>query len=458
MNDITLAQLAQLMKCPPANDQKSKQAKLPIAGVSVDSRLITSNQVFFALKGARVDGHASLAEAASKGAAAAVVNQSYDGNDFGLPLLRVEDGLQALQNLAKSILSQRKSKIVAVTGSVGKTTTKDFITALLQKKYCVGSSPGNSNSKIGLPLAILNHTTGKEDFLVLEMGMTSAGEISDLIQIAPPHIAVITSVALVHACNFSSLEEIALAKGEILAHPKTTLGIIAREIEAYEAIKSIGTCRKLSFSTSSRQADYCLEGTAKQFKVRCFGEDNLSLPCLPVPGKHNRHNFLAAVAVARSLHISWDEIAQAIPLLTLPERRLQTVEKNGIIFINDSYNASPVAVKAALAALPRPKLGGKRIAVIGAMLELGKFSERCHRDIAEAALQKVEHLLCLGEECLPMQEIWKKADKEANLFKTLPELMEALKTIVRPGDVVLLKGSRSKELWKVLDGFSEGLK
>lgn len=455
MNDILISQLADLMKCPLANAEQSKLLKLPLAGVSVDSRLIEPKQVFFALKGARVDGHASLAEAASKGAIAAVVNQNYSGEDFGLPLLRVEDGLQALQKLAQTILAQRSSKIVAITGSVGKTTTKDFTTALLRQKYCVASSPGNSNSKIGLPLAILNHTTGKEDFLVLEMGMTFPGEISDLIQIAPPHIAVITSVALVHAENFSSLEEIAFAKGEILGHPKTALGIIAREIEAYDLIKTIGSCRKLSFSTASRQADYYLEGTAKQFKVRCFGEDNISLPSLALAGKHNRHNLLAAVAVARSLQISWEEITQAIPLLALPERRLQTVEKSGIVFINDSYNASSVSVKAALAALPRPKAGGKRIAVIGEMLELGKFSERCHRDVGETALQKVDHLLCLGKECSPMQEIWKQSDKEASLFNTLSELIVALKKLVGAGDVVLLKGSRSKELWKVLDGFDE---
>ena len=242
MKQWSFAQLSQLMKVSITSSMNC-----PVTGFAVDSRLVKQGNLFFALKGAHVDGHQFLSAAAVNGAVAAVVNESYNGPDFGLLLIKVPDPLIALQELAKSVLQQRKSKIVAVTGSLGKTTTKDFITTLLKSKYSVSCSPGNSNSQIGLPLTILNHTDGAEDVLVLEMGMTHSGQIKQLLQIAPPDIAVMTTVALVHAGNFNSLEDIARAKAEVLTHPKTTLGVIPHDVLLYDEIRNTGTCQKISF-------------------------------------------------------------------------------------------------------------------------------------------------------------------------------------------------------------------
>lgn len=423
---------------------------LPVFGVSIDSRAFQKGEIFFALGGANTDGHAFLQEVAAKGCVAAVVSRAYAGPDHGLVLIRVDDTLQALQELARKILSSRHQKIVAITGSLGKTTTKEFAAGLLKHKFRVSASPGNSNSQIGLPLAILNHTDGTEDVLVLEMGMTHAGQLKGLVQIAPPDMALITTTALVHACNFEGLADIGRAKAEIFTHPMTKLGILDRNIENFDELCRTGTCRKLSFGVGSKDADYSLEVDGERLTIK-EPEGIFKLDKLPLPGRHNLHNFLGAVAVARKMGMRWEEINAAIPSLNLPERRLQMVEKNGAMFVNDSYNASAVSLKAALESLPPPKKGGKRIAVIGEMLELGKFSEACHREVGVFALKHVDRMLCFGKECEAINDEWKKAGRPVEHYMDRADVVKALRLILQPGDVVLLKGSRAKGLWKVLE-------
>jgi UDP-N-acetylmuramoyl-tripeptide--D-alanyl-D-alanine ligase len=367
-----------------------------------------------------------------------------------LSLLSVEDPLYALQELARTSLLCSPTRIVAITGSIGKTSTKEFTKVLLGSKYRVTASPGNSNSQVGLPLTILNHTTGEEEILILEMGMTTHGNIARLLQIAPPEVSVMTTVALVHACNFESLEDIAWAKAEIFSHPQTRLGILHYDIPQFTEICRVGACRKLSFSTISSQADYGLDRSGLLVEARIENRSML-LGKLPVPGKHNIHNVLASIVVSRHFNIEWEEIKQAMSGLVLPERRLQFVRHNNILFLNDSYNASELSVKSALETLPQPEGIGRKIAVLGSMLELGKFSQECHQRVGEFALKYVEMLYCLGEECLPIYDIWKKANRKVHFFHNRTDLVACLRKDLRAADVVLLKGSRSKELWKILD-------
>jgi UDP-N-acetylmuramoyl-tripeptide--D-alanyl-D-alanine ligase len=417
--------------------------------VAVDSRLVCPGALFFALRGARDDGHHHLAEVAAKGATTAVVSTVYAGPDYGLKLVFAENPMQILQEMAKTALQRWKGKVVAITGSLGKTTTKGFTLQLLESRFRVTASPGNQNSQIGLPLTILNELQGDEELLVLEMGMTLPGHIAQLTQIAPPDIAVITTVALVHACNFESLEEIAHAKAEIFSHPHTTVGILSSDIRGYEAIAAKGSCNKISFSLTHPNADYYLCEMGEHLQVHMHGK-TAQLPPLPVVGKHNRHNFLAAAAVAHSLGLSWEEIAEAVPRLSLPALRLQRVEKEGILFINDAYNASEDSFKAAFQNLPIPKAGGKRVAVIGEILELGKFSEGCHREVALAALQAVDEVICTGNGCGPIWESWNAANRPITWVKEREKLASVVNSRVAAGDVVLLKGSRSNRLWELL--------
>lgn len=422
-----------------------------IQGFAVDTRNLKKGDLFFALPGAKVDGHDFLKTAAEQGAGAAVVKNDYSGFDFGLPMMRVPDVLEALQTLAKAKIGQGSARVVAITGSLGKTTTKDFLSALLSHKHKVAVSPGNNNSQIGMPLTILNHVADDDEYIVLEMGMTLPGQISKLVSIAPPHAALVTTVALVHACNFDSIEGIARAKAEIFSHPATKIGIYARESDINYVLQRSGECRKISFSMTAKEVDYALQANSAGMTIAEKGKEPINLPKLPVPGAHNHHNFLAAATLARELGLTWGDIIEVIPTLQLPEKRLQFVEKNGALFVNDAYNASEMSIKAALNALPQPKSGGKRIAVLGEIVELGKFSEECHRAVGEYALNHVDTMLCYGNGCLPILECWKTAGRPVVWAEERADIVRALRERLQPGDVVLLKGSRAKAVCKVLE-------
>jgi UDP-N-acetylmuramoyl-tripeptide--D-alanyl-D-alanine ligase len=422
-----------------------------MTGVAVDSRLVIKGNVFFALSGSNVDGHDFLGQAKAAGASCLVVNENYKGPNFDLPMIFVNDPLKSLQDLSAFVLSKRKTKIVAITGSVGKTTTKDFLNILLKEKYRVSKTPGNANSQIGVPLTILNHTDGNEDILILEMGMNEPHQLARLVEIAPPDISILTHVALTHASNFNSLSDIAYEKAEIFKHPRTKIGIINHDIENFHEIAKIGTCRKVSFSLVSEAANFFFND---------FTIHNLDFPSFklnrslhPFFGKHHYQNLCAAISCARQLDVSFEEIENAIQNLELPERRFEIVEKQGIIFVNDSYNASEISVKAALESLPEPKKHGKKIAVIGEMLELGKFSKFCHQNVADHALKHVDTMFLLGKECEPIFDRWNENQKPVEMFLDRSLLLKSLKLQLKCSDVVLLKGSRANQLWKILEEF-----
>lgn len=424
----------------------SDTTDLPISGFACDSRNVKHGNLFFALSGAKVDGTDFLSAAAHNGAQSAVVPSTYDGPDFGLQLVRVPNVLLALQQLAAAVIKKLShAKIIGITGSLGKTTVKGFVETLLSEKFKVMATPGSSNSQIGLPLAILNGVQGDEDFLVLEMGMSEKGGIRRLVQFAPPDIACITTIAKAHYVYFNGEHEIAEAKSEILEN--CHLGMIPLDTPYTYLFSETGLCPKISFSMKDSFADYYLdpEGTVNSIK------GNVSLLDLQVPGTHNAYNALIAVSLALEAGMDPAEIQAVIPKLRLPPMRLEKTVLNEVVFINDSYNAGPQSMKAAIACLPSPELGAKRIGVIGEMLELGDYSQEAHLDVAQYALGKVDLLLCMGKGTLPMVEYWKEQGKEAMWFPSREELVASLRTSMVQKDVVLLKGSRLNQLWKVLE-------
>jgi UDP-N-acetylmuramoyl-tripeptide--D-alanyl-D-alanine ligase len=421
-----------------------------ITGVAVDSRILQLKNLFFALPGAQVDGHQYISAAAAKGASAAVVRYDYKGPE-DMPLIRVACPFTLLQDWAKAVIAASNATIVAVTGSVGKTTTKHFIAHLVSEKYRTSVSPGNSNSQIGLPLAILNHTQGNEQVLILEMGMTSRGEIARLVEIAPPDISVLTAVALVHALNFDDLADISRSKAEILGHPRTRLGIVHQDVKKFEAISAHTGCPLLSFSWANPQADYSAIEHEKGITLRHEGIEVADLVSLPFPGKHNRQNYLAAVAVAKELGLTWEEIIKRSATLSLPQKRMQFIEKEGILFIDDSYNAAPISMQAAIDSVPKAKDRGRRIAVLGAMLELGELSEHYHSMIGTYAIDRLDLLFCLGEECAPMEQAWVAAGRSVQRFSERCDLAKALRNELRRGDVVLIKGSLGTQIYKLIE-------
>lgn len=424
-------------------------SKIPFV-VAVDTRNVSKGDIFFALSGAKTHGELFLKDAAEKGAVSAVVSKEYAGESYGLQLFRVENTLVALQEMAKRWVARSNAKIIAVTGSLGKTTTKGFISQLLQTKYAVGTTKGSQNSQIGLALSLLNETRGTEDFLVLEMGMSAPGHIQKLIEIVSPDIAVITSIALVHAENFESLQDIAKAKAEIVSHPKTATAIISADSACADFLLQSGTCKKLSYSMNQEsQARWKLEIKPHGLSLFENGEE-VVLPFIYFSAPHMYLNALCAISVARHCGMSFDEVRAGISFLSLPEKRLQEIEKNGVVYISDCYNAAEDSVKAALNSLKSRTGFQRKIGILGHMRELGKFSEECHRNVGECALDCVDTLFCLGENCKPVVEVWQEAKRPVKWFLEFEELFQHVQNELKAGDLVLVKGARSLQLERIL--------
>lgn len=411
------------------------------SSAAFDSRKVEKGGLFFALKGETVDGHDFLEEVAHKGALAAVVSQSYTGPDFGLILLPAHDVRFALQKLARDIHRENPCYVLAVTGTVGKTTTKEFIADLLSERYRVAKPVGSANSQVSLPLMVLNQKE-EVDMLILEMGMSFPGEIRRLVNIAPPDFGVLTKISLVHSENFEDLEGIARAKMELFESEKTKMGLFNLETMEHPPVREV-SLRKTFYSTTTPYADYFLKPVQGGVII---GDS----PVLDVPfqATHLLENYLCAVAVARMHDLSWEEIQRGTKKLKPYLHRFQIFDREGIQFVDDSYNASAVSVKAALDNLPS---GKKTIALLGSMRELGKYCASSHEEVGRYALPVLDHLLCIGKETEPMVKVFQEAGKPVEIVDTLAEAKKRLAEIASEGDVVLVKGSNSLKLWNVLD-------
>lgn len=412
-----------------------------VSGYQIDSRMIEVGELFFALKGARADGHKHLAEVKERGGIGAVVSKGYRGPDYGLILLGVEDVVLSLQDLARSLMQECKSQMIGITGSVGKTTTKEFAATLLEGKFKVGKTYLNYNTKLTYPITLLNRA-GDEDVLVVELGMSKPGDIQRLLQIAAPDIAMLTKVGFVHAANFKDLADIAQNKAQIFTHPKTKKCLFYHGLYAFPEAISMIHSEKVSFSLEERRADLFLssEYFVDEKGVRAYQFDP------PYKQAHLLHDFLAAVGIARAMKMDWDEINRQVPLLNLPKMRFEQLEKDGVLLINDAYNANPESMKAALRSLPPPKEGGKRIAVLGMMVDMGEEHDRMHRDVGKFAQGHIDHLLVMGEEALLILEAFQEVKKPAEYYEDFEALSKRLKHLMNPGDVVLVKASRCVQM------------
>lgn len=412
-----------------------------LSGFSIDSRMVNGGEVFCAIKGEHHDGHDHLLAAVKRGASALMVERPVESS---VPVIVVESVEEALQKAATEVYRESKVKGIAVTGSNGKTTTKEFIHQLLEGAF---KTPGNANSQLGLPLALLNGLRGDEAFAVLEMGMSKAGEIANLVQIAPPSVALINTVSYCHSQNFTHLKDIAKAKAEIFSHSDTVHKLYHRPIEMLISEELFGA---VPFNLNDEKLPFtiCVEAGRYFF---CEHGRKWPLDHLPFKDEHLLHDLLAALAALTLAAVPFEKVLPKISGLKLPEKRFQLVQKQGALYINDAYNASPESMKAALKALPKPIGFGKRIGVLGSMLELGKFSDACHREVGKFSLPILDELLCYGKECEPLVEEWKKAGRDVYWTEDFNNLKLKLEKAVKRDDVVLLKGSNSKNLWKLVE-------
>ena len=428
---------------------------LVLQSVSIDSRTLEPGAMFVAIRGPRFDGHDFLAEAHAKGALLALVEREVAAPP-GLPLARVADTKRALLDLARHVRRAAKVPVVAVTGSVGKTTTKDMTAELLGTRGPVLKSEGNLNNQYGLPLTLLR-LTGEHTAAVLELGMSAAGEIRTLAATAEPDVAVITRIAPVHLEFLASLDAIAEAKAEILEGlgPGGTAVLNGDD----EQIRRIGERfpGRVVWFGRDRRFDVSAErwrGTAfgMRFDMRIAGR-TLDI-ALPLAGPHFALNFLAAAAAAHVLGVTPEAIAEAASKLR-PARHRGELRRlgEGVILLDDCYNSSPVALEAALVALGLVP-GLRRIAVVGDMLELGASGPRLHREAGRALAGRVDVLAGIG----PLAREVVEGAREAGLagsalvhFEDATSAAAAVASLVTPGDAVLVKASRGLRLEQVVD-------
>ncbi len=428
-------------------------------GYSIDSRSVLPGELFFAVKGERLDGHDFVHQALERGAVSAVVRKDQLAR-FSVKtcLLAVDDTLAALQTLATAVRRLWGKPVVGVTGSAGKTTTKEAIAHVLGTRYRVHKSEGNLNNHFGLPLMLLK-LESEHDIAVIEMGMSHSGEISALAKIAQPEMGVVTVVAPVHLEYFDSIADIARAKYELIeALPAGGTAILNADDDYVSQFGRDFKGKVVLFGTrvsadvrAERIQSRGTEGT--NFDVVVTGARETA--SLPLVGTHNISNALAAVAVGLERGISLADAVAALATLQAADKRGQVVQLGNIRVINDCYNSNPKALEAmvdALAGMPATR----RIVVAGEMLELGPAGEQMHRAAGEhAAEKKIDVLLGVRGLAQPMVEAAQAKGMRAEFVATPEEAAEWLARESRDGDVVLLKASRGVKLEKALEKWKE---
>jgi UDP-N-acetylmuramoyl-tripeptide--D-alanyl-D-alanine ligase len=422
---------------------------------SIDSRTVAPGELFFAVKGERLDGHDYVGAALEKGAAAAVVRrdelQRYPDKTR---LLAVDDTLVALQTLATAVRKVWGKPLVGVTGSAGKTTTKEAIAHVLGARFRVLKSEGNFNNHFGLPLMLLK-LEPEHDVAVIEMGMSHAGEIRSLAKIAQPEIGVVTNVAPVHLEFFDSLAGIARAKYELIESlPASGTAVLNADDEYVSQFGRDFKGRVIAYGTSTT-ADVRAENVrtrgaeGSEFDVVFAGGREHAR--LPLVGEHNILNALAAVAVGLARGLKPPEAVGALATLVPPNKRGQVLQLGNITVINDCYNSNPKALHAMVDALAAMK-AGRRIVVAGEMLELGPAGEEMHRAAGQhIAGKKINVLVGVRGLAQAMVDSARIAGTQAEFVTTPEEAGEWLARETRDGDVVLLKASRGVKLEKALE-------
>lgn len=425
-----------------------------ISTVCADSRKCEESSLFVALKGEKTDGHKHLEEAKSRGAIAAIISEEYLGDSYGLKLIRVKDPLLALQDLARSIIEEYEPLIIGITGSVGKTTTKEFLFELIKGKFKVSKTIDSYNGQIGLPLSILNAQEGSDVF-VLEMGISCPEEMQKLVSIAPPHIAVIGKIAEVHLGYYDSIEHLAAEKMKILDSKYLRAGFIHAANAPFFKLIQNPAFKKYTFG--SEEADFSLQRDKGDLFIMDAGKGEKHLVKPPFYETHLLENFLVSAVLARHLNIPFAEINAKAMFLKPFKHRFEKMYWKDVLYIDDAYNCNPMNLEVGLKNIPRPKKGNKVIAVIGEMRELGKLSESAHRELGEKAADYVDELYCFGKESLPFYEAFKNKKPKAFHFSEKKKISEEVKALAKPGDVVYIKGANLNALWEVLEMIKESV-
>lgn len=429
---------------------------IKISGISTDTRTLNEGDLFFALTGAGSDGHKFLADALGKGAAGVVVTRKVEARAMAI---RVEDTLAALGQLAAFYRSKFNPVVIGVTGSVGKTTTKEMIAAVCAARGPVLKNEGNFNNEIGLPLTLFNmHNRHKT--AVVEMAMRGKEQISYLANIAKPSIGVITNIHMSHIELLGSMDAIADAKGELLDFlPEDGQAVLNIDDAYFAKLRNRARCRVVSFGESPeadiRAVSCGLDsmGCCRFDVITPTGKFDVSIP---VPGEHNIKDALAAIAIGEILGIEHESIRLALSKYKPPEKRSNVVpSRHGFVIIDDTYNASPASVMSALKTLKMMD-GGRKIAILGDMLELGEMALDSHIDVGRSVKEfGIDMLVVYGD----LGKLIARGAIDAGMplssvqeFDDIGQVIKEIVSIVRERDVVLVKGSRAMKMEKIVEG------
>ena len=477
---LTLRQLVAALAPPGMALAMPAVPEIEFHSAVIDSRLARPGALFIALPGERRHGQEFVADAFAQGAVTAITDSApSEGScnrldltgdagteidrDWGLPLcLVVPDSLKALQQAAAYWRRQHSPRVVGITGSVGKTTSKEIVAAVLAQEYNVLKSEGNYNNEIGLPLTLL-HLTSKHQHVVLEMGMYDVGEITELAQIALPHVGVVTDVGPVHLERLGTIERITQAKSELpRALPQASDGgvailntddhrvrAMARETRAQ--VFTYGLSPEADLRASHIESDG-LDGI--HFRLHYQGETLHAR--VPLLGRHSVHTALRGTAVGLVEGMAWAEIMAGLRDQSAQLRLVAVPGPHGSIILDDTYNASPASCTAALNLLNElgpPRNDGRKIAVLGDMYELGSYEEEGHRVVGRRAREVADILITVGQLGRVMGEGALSAGMPADrvfMLDTKGPTVELLHQLVQPGDLVLIKGSRGMEMEEIV--------
>ena len=462
METLRLEQLAELCE---ARLIRGEPGRL-VGRVSIDSRALGRGDCFVALRGPRFDGHAFVTDVARLGASAAVVSDPTRAmnSPSALALLQVQDTLTALHKLATNYrrLMPPTTRLIAVTGSSGKTTTKQLIASVLGERFNVVESSGNNNNHIGVPLNLLRLDPA-HDYGVFELGTNHLGEIAALAEMVKPDIGVITNIGLGHVEFFGDEAGVAREKGSLLA-------VLPRNGDGLAVINADDKwCHELRAWTNAtvvtvgidnfadiRASEIKINGDVK-FRLNIAKKREDVIVRLKTLGRHQIYNALQAAAVGYFAGLDLDEIRVGLENASFPPMRMEIVSINGVRFVNDCYNANVVSMKAALQMIRETPCPGRKIAVLGDMLELGEWTQSAHGDVgAMAANCGLALLITVGQSARLIAQAAVEAGMETHRvlpLATTTEAGETVRTLVQEGDFVLVKGSRRLQLERIVEEY-----
>ena len=456
MEMLSLKEIINVTGAEEISKLQGEEKILRFNAVTTDSRKVTDGVLFVALKGENFNGENFAEDALKKGAAAVMVSKNFAQKNIDGVILKVEDTLKAYRQIAGAWRERFKIPVVAITGSTGKTTTKDLTAAALSSLGSVQKTSANFNNEIGVPLTLLgineNHKAA-----VVEIGMRGLGQIETLAKYVQPTIGIVTNVNETHIEILGSIENIAKAKGELVeAIPSGGTVILNADDKNVAAMKNLAkpNVKILTYGIENA-ADFTAENiiigeVSTDFSVK-HGAENFDFE-IPVIGRHNVLNALAAIVAGFSLGLSLEKIQRGFSTLATTKMRFEVIRRDGMTIINDAYNASPASMRAAIQTVAEI-YDGRKIAVLGDMLELGEISERVHREVgAEVAENNFDTLITYGELGKFIAAGAKDSGLE-NIFTTSTheEAAKKILSIVKDGDIILFKASHGMHMEKIIE-------